>query len=256
MNGFQMLKGKTVMVTGTSRGMGKAMVALFAENGANVIAHARARTDDHEKMCSDLSERFGVQVVPIYFDLKDQAAIKDSVKTVRKMFPAIDGLVNNAGITQNSLFQMTTMDDLREQFEVNFFSPYLLTQYISKLMVRQGKGSIVNIASSAGQDGNSGKSAYGSSKAALICMTKCISEELAQSGVRANAICPGIIETDMMGTIPDHVNEMQKKSSCLGRNGKENDIANVAMFLISDYSSYITGQTVRVDGGVLEYYKR
>ena len=256
MSGFKMLEGKTVMVTGTARGMGKAMVELFAENGANVIAHARTPTDEHEQMCSELSKQYGVSVVPIYFDLKDQAKIKESVMAIKKQFPAIDGLVNNAGITNNTLFQMTAMDVLREQFEVNFFSPYLLTQYISKLMVRQGKGSIVNIASSAGQDGNSGKSAYGSSKAALICMTKCISEELAQSGVRANAICPGITETDMVSTMPDYVNEMQKQSACLGKNADVTDIANTAMFLLSDYSSYITGQAIRVDGGVLEYYKR
>ena len=256
MSGFKMLEGKTVMVTGTARGMGKAMVELFARNGANVIAHARTQTEAHEKMCSDLSKECGVSVVPIYFDLKDQEKIKEAVKTVKKLFPVIDGLVNNAGITNNSLFQMTSMDVVREQFEVNFFSPYLLTQYISKLMVRQGKGSIVNIASSAGQDGNSGKSAYGSSKAALICMTKCISEELAQSGVRANAICPGITETDMVSTMPDYVNEMQKQSACLGKNADVKDIANTAMFLLSDYSSYITGQAIRVDGGVLEYYKR
>ena len=251
-----MLKDKTVVITGTSRGMGKKMVELFAQNGANIIAHARVHTDSHELMCLELSKKYGTNVTPIYFDLKDQDKIKEKVMVIKKQYAVIDGLVNNAGITYNALFQMTSMDKLREQFEVNFFSPYLLTQYISKLMVRQGKGSIVNISSTAAEDGNSGKTAYGSSKSALICMTKCISEELAQSGIRANVICPGIIETDMMGTIPDYVNEMQRQSSCLGMNGKEADIANVAMFLISDYSSYITGQVIRVDGGVLEYYKR
>ncbi len=256
MNEVQMLAGKTILVTGTSRGMGKAMVQLFAKNGANVIAHARTRTESHEQMCLELSNMYGTSVVPIYFDLRDHEKIKEFVKVIRKQFATIDGLVNNAGITCNALFQMTSMEELREQFEVNFFSPFLLTQYISKLMVRQARGSIVNISSTAAEDGNSGKSAYGSSKAAVICMTKAISEELAQFGVRANAICPGIIETDMMNTIPDQVNEMQKQSSCLGKNGSEIDIANTAMFLLSDYSSYITGQIIRVDGGVLEYYKR
>lgn len=251
-----MLENKTVIITGTSRGMGKAMVELFAENGAIVIAHARNHTDSHEKMCSELSSQFGTKIIPVYFDLRDHEKIKEFVIKIKKQFPVIDGLVNNAGITYNALFQMTSMEELRNQFEVNFFSPFLLTQYISKIMIRNGKGSIVNIASTAAEDANSGKSAYGSSKSALICMTKCISEELAQSGIRANAICPGIVETDMVSTIPDHINEMQKQSACLGKNGKESDIANVAMFLISDYSSYITGQTIRVDGGVLEYYKR
>ena len=163
MNGSKMLLGKTIIVTGTSRGMGKTMVELFAQNGANVIAHARSHTDAHEQMCSELSEKYKTNVVPIYFDLKDQDKIKESVMIIKKQYPVIDGLVNNAGITYNALFQMTSMEKLREQFEVNFFSPYLLTQYISKLMVKQGKGSIVNISSTAAQDGNSGKSAYGSS---------------------------------------------------------------------------------------------
>lgn len=252
----KMLTDKMVIVTGTARGMGKKMVATFAENGANVIAHARIETDEHLKYCKELSEVNGVQVIPLYFDMRDADAIKEAIKKIRGLKLPIDGLVNNAGVTYNALFQMTSMEELRNQMEVNFFSPYLFTQYISKLMVRNKKGSIVNISSTAAQDGNSGKSAYGASKAALLTMTLCVSEELGASGIRANVICPGVTETDMISTIPDYIMDIQKEATFLKKVGQAADIANTAMFLLSDYSSYITGQVIRVDGGVTSYAKR
>ena len=151
---------------------------------------------------------------------------------------------------------MTDIGELRRQFETNFFGPFLLTQYISKLMVRNKKGSIVNISSSAALDGNAGKSAYGASKAALLTMTLSIAEELGISGVRANVICPGVTETDMISTMPDYIIDIQKDATFLKRLGTVSDIANTAAFLLSDYSSYITGQVIRVDGGVTNYVKR
>ena len=253
---MKILENKNVMVTGTARGMGKEMIRVFAENGANVLAFARSETDEHKKYCEDLSNEFNVKVVPYYCDLTDSNRIKEVVQNIMKDKIKIDGLVNNAGITYNALFQMTSIDELRKQFEVNFFAPYILTQYISKLMVRGGGGSIVTISSSAALDCNSGKSAYGSSKAAVLCMTKCISQELAIKGVRANVICPGITETDMIGTMPDYILDIQNEASSLKHIGKPIDIANTALFLLSDKSSYITGQVFKVDGGVTEFKKR
>lgn len=252
----KMLEGKTVIVTGTARGMGKAMVETFASNGANVIAHARTETDQHKGFCESLAAGNGVQVIPVYFELADPEQIKNAVKEIRGTRLPIDGLVNNAGITHNALFQMTTMEEARNEMEVNFFAPFLFTQYISKLMVRNKKGSIVNISSSAALDGNSGKSAYGASKAALLTMTLCISEELAADGIRANVICPGVTETDMAGTMPDYVLDIQREAAFLKKLGAANDIANTALYLLSDKSSYITGQVFRVDGGVTQYAKR
>lgn len=252
----KILAEKTIIVTGTARGMGKEMVATFARNGANVIAHARIETDEHKAYCDKLALANEVKVIPLYFELRDAEAIKEAVKTIRGTKLAIDGLVNNAGITHNSLFQMTSMDDVRNQMEINFFAPYLFTQYISKLMVRNQKGSIVNISSSAAQDGNSGKSAYGASKAALLTMTMCIAEELGATGIRANVICPGVTETDMLSTMPDYIMDIQKEATFLKKVGQTSDIANTAMYLLSDYSSYITGQIIRVDGGVTSYAKR
>ena len=252
----KILEGKNIIVTGTAKGMGKQMVETFAENGANVFAHARTETDEHKTFCKALEEKFGIQVMPLYFDLRDIDAMKEVVKTIRGTKLSIDGLVNNAGITYNSLFQMTSMEELRNQMEVNFFAPLLFTQYISKLMTRNKKGSIVSISSSAALDGNSGKSAYGASKAALLTMTMCISEELAATGVRANIICPGVTATDMLSTMPDYIMDIQKEATFLKRIGTPVDIANTAMYLLSDYSSYVTGQVIRVDGGVTQYDKR
>ncbi len=252
----RLIEGKNVVVTGTAKGMGRQMIETFAENGANVIAHARTETEEHRMLCKELEEKNNVQVIPLYFDMRDTGAMKDAIKTIRETKLPIDGLVNNAGITYNSLFQMTNMEELRNQMEVNFFAPFLFTQYISKIMVRNKKGSIVSVSSSAALDGNSGKAAYGASKAALLTMTMCISEELAATGIRANVICPGVTATDMLSTMPDYIMDIQKEATFLKKVGTPADIANTALYLLSDYSSYITGQVIRVDGGVTQYAKR
>lgn len=251
-----MLKGKTIIVTGTARGMGKKMAELFAENGANVIAHARIFSKEHTELCEELSERFGVKVIPIYFDLIDEQSLKEGIKDIRNYKLPIDGLVNNAGISHTSLIQMTKMEDLRHVFENNFFSHYNLTQYVIKLMQRNGGGSIVSISSSSALDMNPGLSAYACSKSALLCMTTTISRELANSGIRANTICPGVTATDMIATMNESIYEIQKKSAALSKIATVDDIANTALFLLSDLSKYITGQVIRVDGGVSEYDKR
>lgn len=253
---MKLLEGKTIIVTGTGKGMGRQMVKTFAENGANVFAHARTMSEDHVRFCEELSRNNGVMVIPLYFDLRDPSAMKEAISEIRAKKLPIDGLVNNAGITNNKLFQMTTMEELRNQMEVNFFAPFLFTQYVSKLMIRNKKGSIVSTSSSAALDGNSGKSSYGASKAALLTMTKCISEELASSGIRANVICPGVTDTSMLSTMPDYATNLQIDATFLKKLGTPADIANTAMFLLSDYSSYITGQVFRVDGGVTQYEKR
>lgn len=252
----KILDSHNIIVTGTSRGMGKQMVETFAAFGANVIAHARIEKKEHEEYCNKIAKKYGVIITPIYFDITNEESVKNAVKSIRAMKVTIDGLVNNAGITYNALFQMTDIEELRRQFETNFFGPFLFTQYISKLMVRNKKGSIVNISSSAALVGNAGKSAYGSSKAALLTMTLSIAEELGISGVRANVICPGVTETDMISTMPDYIIDIQKDASFLKRLGTVSDIANTTAFLLSDYSSYITGQVIRVDGGVTSYCKR
>ena len=252
----KILENKNVLVTGTARGIGNTMVEVFAAQGANVIAHARKDCIEHRDFCENVSQREGVQIVPVYFDLTKQDEIKSGFKEIRNLKIPIDGLVNNAGIGGNSLFQMTRMEELRNIFEADFFGPYLLTQYISKLMVRQGKGSIVNISSTSAMDGNAGKSAYGSAKAALITLTKSLAEELGSNGIRANAICPGVVDTSSIHAMPDYIIDIERDATYLGKLADTNEVANLASYLISDESSYITGQAIRIDGGKTLYQKR
>ena len=245
-----LLKDKNVIITGTARGIGAAMVEEFAKNGANIWAHARNQTPEIEKRNKDVSEKYGVKITPIYFDMTDYNAMKEAVKKIRSEKQSIDALVNNAGIIYNALFLMSDVQNLRQQFEVNFFAVFLFTQYIAKLMTRQGYGSIVNISSTAAFDGNMGKSVYGASKAAVWAMTKSIASELGANGIRANCIAPGVTETDMLKTMPEHILTETKEFSDLKRLGKPSEIATTAVFLASDKSSYVTGQVIRVDGGI------
>jgi 3-oxoacyl-[acyl-carrier protein] reductase len=247
---IMLLDNKNAIITGTNRGMGRAMVEAFAANGANIWAHARKETSEFIDYITQLSQKYHVEIRPIFFELTDYNEMKRIVKEIMSSKIPVDIMINNAGITYNALFQMSTEENLRSQFEVNFFSVFLFTQYISKLMTRNKKGSIVNIASSAGLDGNPGKSVYGASKAAVICMTNSIAAELGTSGIRANCIAPGITETEMLATMPVDVVKDAIETSDLRRGGKPSEIADAAVFLASDLSSYITGQVIRVDGGL------
>ncbi|MFH1618990.1 MAG: SDR family oxidoreductase [bacterium] len=245
-----LLQGKNAIITGCNRGIGKAILAAFAENGANVWACARKPDAGFENYAGELAKNNNVQIQPVYFDLADAEGIRAAVKTVRAAKKPVDALVNNAGISYNALFQMSSMEMLRETFEVNFFSMFMFTQYISKLMAAQKSGSIINIASSAGIDGNPGRAAYGASKAAVICMTKTIAAELGVHGVRANSIAPGITKTEMISNMTDEVIAKTIEQTHIQRAGRPSEIANTAVFLASGLSSHITGQVIRVDGGL------
>lgn len=244
------LEGKNVIITGTNRGIGRAMLEEFAKNGANIWAHARIETPEFIEDISSLAEKYHVNIKPLCFEMTDYDAMKSAVKAIMSSKRIVDALINNAGITYNALFQMSSIDQLRNQFEVNFVSVFIFTQYIVKLMTRQKKGSIINITSSAAFDGNSGKSVYGAIKAAIVAMTDSIAAELGTNGIRANCIAPGIIETKMLATMPEAVVAETKKTSDMRRGGEPSEIAKTAVFLASDLSSYITGQTIRVDGGI------
>lgn len=244
------LVGKNVVITGTNRGIGRAMLEEFAKNGANIWAHARVETPEFIEDINRVAQKNSVVIRPLCFELTDYDAMKAAVKTIISSKIHVDALVNNAGITYNALFQMSSVEQLRNQFEVNFISVFIFTQYISKLMARQKKGSIINIASSAAFDGNSGKSVYGATKAAIVAMTNSIAAELGTSGVRANCIAPGITETEMLTTMPEVVVAEAKATADMRRGGEPSEIAETAVFLASDLSSYVTGQTIRVDGGI------
>ena len=164
---------------------------------------------------------------------------------------SIDVLVNNAGIIFTALFQMTSANKIKEVFDINFFSPMILTQNISRIMARQKSGSIINVSSSTAIEGNEGFTAYAASKAALICSTKVMAKELGAYNIRVNAIAPGLTETDMMrGSTPDNVLANTLQRTCLKRVGRPEEIANAVLFLSCDLSSYMTGQVLRIDGGM------
>lgn len=244
----KLLLGKNAIITGTARGMGNKMMEVFAENGANIWACARSKNEKLEVQAKELSEKYGVEIKVLYFEMTNGDEMKAAVKEIMKEKKPVDILVNNAGITYNSLYQMSTIDKIHETLEVNFIAPYLFTQYIVKLMLRNGKGNIVNVASSAGLDGNSGRSIYGASKAAVICSTKALAEELGPKGIRANCIAPGITQTDMLSSMSQEVIDETVAGTDIKRPGQTLDQANAALFLASDLSSYITGQVLRVDG--------
>ena len=246
----QLLQGKNAIVTGTARGIGHKIVEVFAANGANVWACARKQTEEMDAYCQELSEKFGVSVKPVYFELTDRDAMKVAVKAIMSEKVPVDILVNNAGITYNALFQMSNEEWIDKSFDVNFTSPYLFTQYIVKLMLRKGSGVLVNVASSAALDGNSGRSIYGATKASVYCATKAIAEELGPKGIRANCIAPGITQTDMLSSMTQEVIDETVMATDSQKAGTPEDIANAALFLASDLSSYITGQILRVDGGM------
>jgi 3-oxoacyl-[acyl-carrier protein] reductase len=246
----RLLIEKNAIITGCARGIGKSIVEIFAQNGANIWACARKKTEEFEQTLQLLSEKYNVEIKPVYFDLTDKDQMKNAVRTIMSDKKDIDILVNNAGITYNALFQMSTIDKINEVFDVNYISPFLFTQYIVKLMLRKKSGSIINIASSAAIDGNPGRSVYGASKAALLCATKSLAAELGDQGIRANVIAPGITKTEMLSSMTEEVINQTVLNTDMKRPGEPYDIANAVLFLASDLSSYVTGQVIRVDGGM------
>jgi len=246
-----LLKNKNAIITGCNRGIGKSILELFAQNGANVWACVRKPDEEFAHFMQQLINRYQVEITPVYFDLSDYEQIKTGVKTIISEKKNVDILVNNAGVTYNALSQMTTMGKMEEVFKINFFSQYLLTQYVTKLMVRQKSGSIINIASSAAIDANSGRSVYGASKAAIICASKALAEEMGDKGIRVNVVAPGITKTDMVSeSMTEIVINETISSTSLKRIGLPQDIAGAVLFLASDLATYMTGQVLRVDGGL------
>ena len=246
-----LLKDKTVVLTGCNRGIGKAILEVFAKNGASIWACVRQLDDEFLDFIKAVEEKYEVLIKPVPFDLADERQVKAGIKTIKSAKQPVDILVNNAGVIFTALFQMTSVDKMKEVFEINYFSQLLLTQSITKLMARQKSGSVINISSSSAIEGNEGRIAYASSKAAIIASTKVMAKELAMYNIRVNAIAPGLTETDMMqGSTSKEALEYTLQRICMRRIGKPEEIANVALFLSSELSTYMTGQVLRVDGGM------
>ena len=246
-----MLKSKAAVVTGCNKGIGKKILEVFSANGATVFACVRNIDEEFKSFLNKLKQKFNNQIIPIQFDLNDETKIKEAANSILTSNKSIDILVNNAATIHTSIFQMTSVKKLKELFEVNFFSQTIFTQYILKSMIKNKKGSIVYISSSSALDGNEGRSAYSSAKAAIIAQAKVLSRELGVHNIRVNSIAPGLTNTDMMKKNHQEkiISEMISRIS-LRRIANPEEIANVVLLLSSDLTSYITGQVIRVDGGM------
>ncbi|MDR1481589.1 MAG: SDR family oxidoreductase [Synergistaceae bacterium] len=245
-----LLRGKTAVITGSLQGIGKAALEIFARNGADIFACCQREDEQFAEYISDLSGNCGVSITPVCFDLLDEDAVREGAKFIQKSKRSIDILINIAGANFDALFHMVTMEQLKRTFAINFFSQILFTQYITRLMLKQGSGSVVNISSITALDGNPGQLSYASSKAALIAATKTMSEELAPKGIRVNALAPGVIKTAMTDAMPEDIRSRMIARSELKRVGLPDEVAGAILYLASDLSKYVTGQVIRVDGGI------
>ena len=246
-----MLSNKNAIITGARRGIGRATVESFAKNGANIWACAREKDDDFEADMRVVAGKYGVEIWPVYFDVTDETQVKQAIQGIRRQKKTVDVLAAIAGVAgEKTSFPMSSMAELRRVLETNYFAVTLLTQYVVRLMIRQNKGSIIYISSVAGLDGTPSQYAYASSKAALIGAMRNLSRELASNNIRVNSVAPGMIETDMGGEIEETLRTETFSRVMMKRMGKPEEVANVITFLASDMASYITGQVIRVDGGM------
>jgi len=250
-----MLKGKNAIVTGSARGIGKAIVENYAKNGANVWAFARTRTDEFVEFCANLEGKYGVWVKPVCFDLTDDEEMKRQIIKIHDEKQSVDILVNNAGISpeKNTIFQMTKFEDIENVMNVNFYAAMKLTQYILKFMIRQKSGNIINFSSVVALYGEPSQLAYSASKGAITSSTFKLASEYGRFGIRVNAIAPGLTNTDMIRFIQKEYQKRIIGETMLGRMAEPQEIANVALFLASDLSSYVTGQIIQVNGGLKVY---
>ena len=247
---MKQLEGKTALITGCNRGIGSSILLEFAKEGASVIACTRTLNNDLKDTYQQLVSQFNIKIYPICMDLSDAESIKQGMKEVTELRIPIDILVNNAGVAKFSPLMMSKIDDFKELMQVNLYAPVQISQYVIKSMLKQKKGSIINFCSISGLDMTAGNSAYGASKAAIASLTRTMAKELAKAGIRVNAIAPGFVETDMNKQISADYLESMLQQIALGRTAKPEEVARTAVFLASDESSYMTGQIIRIDGGI------
>lgn len=246
---MKLLEGKVALVTGAARGIGKAIALRFAEQGADVAFTDLVINEAAEQTVAEL-EAMGVKAKGYASNAASFEESHEVVKQIVEDFGRIDILVNNAGITKDGLMMRMSEGQWDAVINVNLKSAFNFIHACLPIMLRQRSGSIINMASVVGVHGNAGQSNYAASKAGLIALAKSIAQEVGSRGIRANAIAPGFIETAMTAALPDNVRAEWVNKIPLRRGGKPEDIADVATFLASDMSSYVTGQVIQVDGGM------
>ncbi len=248
--GFKELEGKNAVITGARSGIGLATLKLFAQNGCNCWAVTHRDDQEFLDQIKKWESEYKIWIRPDTIDLSRSESIKLGVKNILKEKVATDILVNAAGVVSpNRLFTMTKMEDIRMVMEVNFFSVIELSQLLCRSMMKQRKGNIINIASISAWGEDTSQMEYAASKAALVIATKRLASELGSYGVRVNAVAPGLTQTKMLDTLDDETAEQIKRGMALHRFGTPEEIAEVCLFLATDRSSYITGETIKVDGG-------
>lgn len=245
-----LLTGKTAIVTGGSRGIGRAVSLLLAREGANVAIVYAGNTAAAEET-KQQAEALGAAAAVFQCDVADEQAVADMVKAVKTQFGSVDILVNNAGITRDGLLMRMKEADWQAVLDTNLTGVYHCTKAVSKLMMKQRQGAVINLSSVVGETGNAGQANYAAAKAGIIGFTKAVAKELASRNIRVNAVAPGYVETDMTAGLPDSAKEDMLRSIPLGRPATVDDVAQAVLFLASDQAKYITGQVLNVDGGMV-----
>ncbi|MBK1811879.1 3-oxoacyl-[acyl-carrier-protein] reductase [Clostridium sp. YIM B02505] len=243
-----MLKGKTAVITGGSRGIGKAIAIKLAEMGANIVVNYRSSSID--EVLTEI-KAFGVNAIGVQCDISNSEDADKLIKTAFAEFGSVDILVNNAGITKDGLIMRMKDQDFDSVINTNLKGTFNTIRSASSIMMKQRSGKIVNLTSVVGITGNAGQANYAASKAGVIGLTKSVARELASRGITCNAVAPGFIETDMTEALSDKVKEATLNTIPLKKLGSTEDVANLVGFLASDLSNYITGQVINVDGGMV-----
>ncbi len=247
---MKLLENKVSIITGATRGIGKGVAELFADQGSHIVFTYVSSDEKARALESELQAK-GVKAKGYKFNVADYAACEEMANDVVKEFGSIDVVVNNAGITRDNLLMRMTEEQWDEVINTNLKSVFNMTKAVQRTMLKQRKGSIVNMSSVVGVKGNAGQANYAASKAGLLGFTKSVALELGSRNIRCNAIAPGFIETEMTGALDEATVQSWRDAIPLKRGGTAEDVANLALFLASDMSAYITGQTINVDGGML-----
>lgn len=245
-----MLKGKTAIVTGASRGIGKATALKLASLGANIVLNYRSNEEEASKVEEEI-KALGVETIMVKADISKMDEVENMISTAKEKFGTIDIMVNNAGITKDTLIMRMKEEDFDSVINVNLKGVFNCLKCITPIMMKQKSGKIINLSSVVGITGNAGQVNYAASKAGVIGMTKSLAKEIGSRGITVNAVAPGFIETDMTDVLGEKAKDEYKKGIPLRKLGKPEDVANVIAFLASDAADYVTGQVIHVDGGMV-----